>query len=256
MTRFFSLLVSFAFLTFVLGCTGNGKPNTPVGTDSGSEDKKAPAGDVAAQEKELADLEKQIAAKEKELADLNKKADALRDKIAAAKGSGSGGVTPLFDLLAKLPKDRWPKDKDDSLKWAEAVEWAKKNAIGKRVSWSCLSRSEEIKFSSGSDGKYDAVLTGRVPSVDLYGAKWDWRIISGPYFGLNDGKFLLDVTGLSKQSAEKLRQTPKDNALTLTFKIDSVHGPGLLGVQYPAIVVTEISIKEIGHTAPAPSSSK
>jgi hypothetical protein len=137
-------------LGLVLSC-GAIKSDTFVADNKDVAKKPAPAIDLRAQEKELADLERQIAVKEKELADLSAKAGILRVKIAQAKGSD---IPLLSDLLAKLPKDRWPKDEEDSLKWLQAEEWFKHNVAGKQATWTFVYK--EVSFRAGKDGKYNA----------------------------------------------------------------------------------------------------
>ena len=210
-----------ALMGLLFTCGGRGNPTT-LAADNGDSPNRASSA-LAAQGKDLADLERQIAAKQKELADLAAKADTLRAKLASGKTSGSNEIASLPDLLAQLPKDRWPKDRADSLKWLQAVEWFKDNLAGKRATWTCVCK--RVSFTAGKDGKYDAVVHGVSPKLNLYDREWSWSLIS-PNFGGRGGQREPDVeltlSGLSKPVAEKLRLAPASKSTDLTFRIESV----------------------------------
>lgn len=238
----FASLTSFVLLTFLLGCSQ--EPNSPAATGNRDPAKKAPpAADLVAQEKELADLERQIAAKEKELADLKSKAETLREKIAAAKGAGGDGVIPLAELLGKLPKDLWPQSIGDSLKWAQAEDWYKKNIVGTRASWSFAPRGG-VTFKPDANGKFNAVLygeTGKPERIKFGGVEFPYEMERSLV------RFQLTVNGLSTEAAEKLRSIPREKALEITFTVKAVQRPSDLQFPpVPTIVPANITIKGIG----------
>lgn len=240
-------VASVLFLTLIIGCGPNVTPGVPPSADTGDPTKKSEVlVDLTAQEKGPADLDRQIAAKEKELADLKAKADAWRDKIVKAKGAGAGGTTPLFELLAKLPKDCWPKDKNDSLRKAEAEKWFKNNLTGKRVSWSSMARNRDIDFQPDQDEKYRAMMRGKVERVKLYDSEWEYGLWRSK-LPLDDlGDYFLIVDQLSKQEAEKLRLVPNDQVLAFTFKIKSVKFSRFNEVVGLEVIVEGETIKGIG----------
>jgi hypothetical protein len=237
MSRSFPSLASLVVLTVLPGFGGSDRREALIASDEKTPPNKAgTAGSLAAQEKELADIEDQITAKDKELAQLQARARDLRDKIAKAKGSEE--LPSLADLLAQLPKNRWPKDEDDSLKWLQANEWFKSNLSGKKATATWLAK--RVRFEAAKMGKYNAVVDGTSPKLKLYGKEWSWRLIT-PHFGGggSDTRVQLVFAGLTKTAAERLRLVPKGKPLDLTFKIERIDGS--LDVR-----IVDVTIKGIG----------
>src|SRR5260221_1299619 len=74
--------LSLASLAFVVGYGWiSGPPAAPAGVGSGEPHKRPFPADLRAEQKELAELDRQIEAKVKELAELRKKADPLRARV-------------------------------------------------------------------------------------------------------------------------------------------------------------------------------
>jgi hypothetical protein len=150
---------------------------------------------------------------------------------------GEGGTTPLLELLGKLPRERWPKDYADSLKYEQATAWLKDNVIGQRVSFSGV-KARKFKFKSEGGGTYRA--TGHYDEgTNLYGLR-HYLTISDVDDGLNDHGF--KVSGLSEKDAEKLRAWPEDKPLELTFKIQNARIFGLNLAGGVMLTITDIAI--------------
>jgi hypothetical protein len=209
-------------LIILLRCGGSDRREALIASDEETPPKKAgAAGSLAAQEKELADIEEQIRVKDKELAQLRARARDLRDKITAAKATEE--LPARADLLAQLPKDRWPKDEGDSLKWLQANEWFKSNLSGKKATATCLPK--HVRFTAAKFGKYDAEVYGTSSKLKLYGKEWSWRLVT-PHFGGggSDTRVELAFPGLTKTVAERLRLVPNGKPSDLRFKIQSIDG--------------------------------
>jgi hypothetical protein len=222
MSRSLLSLPSLVVLIVLLSCGGSARREALIASDKETPPKKAgAAAGLAAQEKELADIEEQIAAKDKELAQLQARARDLRDKIAAAKASGE--LPALADLLAQLPKDRWPEDQGDSLKWLQANEWFENNLSGKKATATWV--PTRVWFTAAKKGKYNAEVRGTAAKLKLYGKEWEWRLVTPLHGGGgSDTRLELAFAGLTKTEAETLRLVPKRKSLELTFKIERIDG--------------------------------
>jgi hypothetical protein len=145
----------------------------------------------------LAELAPRIEGKEEELAALRAKADALWAKVVA--GQPETDPVPLPELLGRLPKDRWPKDKTDALRLGQAYQWYAKYAIGRRVVISVP--ASEVTARLVGVGKWTANVnyegTGLALRADLMGSKWMLAV-----FGDNT------VKGLTDADATRLRAIP------------------------------------------------
>jgi hypothetical protein len=130
-------------------------------------------------------------------------------------------AVPLLDLLAQLPKERWPKEPSDSLKWEQTNAWYEANLIGRRVSFTGV-RASELEFASEGGGKYRATRKGNSGiAVELYGMNIGMEFYTGRADGAGFGVF-----GLSERAAEALRAWPKDKPLEFTFTITKARRDG------------------------------
>lgn len=201
----FSLLTGF-LTALAVGC---GPSSTPAGTGQRSDPTPSPTAknEILSADKGLAELEKAIAAKEKEVAGLRAEADKLRAKIAAANDDGADGTAQLLDLLATLPKEKWPTDQRDSLRMIQALNWYASNLAGRRARYNV--RSPGFYSDEGSisveilDPKYEN-LFGR--------SDWEVQLKSPTSNGVT-------VEGLSLEEAERVRSYKEPE---VTFKIKSI----------------------------------
>jgi len=229
MSRRYVLALALLVLAIALGCGGGQPPATGSG-DPGGSPSVGPAADAAPDDKELAELDRQIEAKEKELTTLRAKADALRAKIAAKQPAGD--AVPLLELLGRFPKDRWPKDKTDSLRIEQAKQWYGKNAVGRRVI--IVVPAEAFSFSSEGDGKWLASAGFGAGQAEMMGGKWGVSVGGG-----------LKVKGLSGADAERLRALPKDTRLEVVANLTGV------GLYYDESgVVVELANPQFKGTGP------
>lgn len=205
-----ALAVVLGFVVGVLLGCGTKAPEASGGGES------PPVVPPVTDEKKLEELEKAITAKEKELADLRAQAAVLRDKIAQ-----KNPTKPVLELLAALPKEKWPKDGDDSLRIGQATEWYKNNVVGKRASWVGV-KASAIKFGTPSGGRVGLDLDQNSPPLaKLYGGEWRFALRTGDmlsgYHYVRAG-----LESVSVATAEKLRDWPKDKHLEITFKLEDV----------------------------------
>jgi hypothetical protein len=121
-----------------------------------------PAPPKSGDEKLLADLEGQIAAKEKELAELRAKADAVRARLAAGKtGGGATGVSAVQKLIDGIPADEQPRaGVGDTIERSKANDWLYKNLVGKTVELSGKVAVSEVLPASGGTGYYGTLVVG------------------------------------------------------------------------------------------------
>jgi hypothetical protein len=93
MVRSGSLFLVFLFLAALLGNEWNGGLAAPAFVGFDEQSKGFTPADLRADEKELADLDRQIDTKEKQLAELQMKASALRPLLGSGRlGSKSAGT--------------------------------------------------------------------------------------------------------------------------------------------------------------------
>lgn len=138
MPQFRGFLIASLFLPALAACGDKPAPAVAPGGDD------PPAARPPADEKELAELERQIEAKAKELAELRKRADALRARIAAAKGPGGGkAYTSVERLLAAMPKEKYPQGPRKLIELNAADRWLKDNVAGKAIEWTA--EVEDVK---------------------------------------------------------------------------------------------------------------
>jgi hypothetical protein len=158
MTSFRLLTLIPLSLTVLLSCGDRGAPPALVATENGEKAKPSAPGDVPADEKQLAELDRQIDAKEKELAELKNKAEALRRKIAAGKKPVAGkAYTSAEQLLVGMPPDKHPKSGEDAAPERRAAnQWLKENVLGKTVEWT--STVGDVRLEEAEGNRYTAAI--------------------------------------------------------------------------------------------------
>jgi hypothetical protein len=121
-------------------------------------------------------LEAAIAAKEKELAALRAEADALRKQLAPD-GAGEKVYKSVAELLADLPKDKYPKGGENGIpEDAACSEWMTKNVVGRVIEWK--DKIDRVSFEP----------TGfKVPGLEMH--VWLTRGGETEYQALVDGSF-------------------------------------------------------------------
>ena len=93
---------------------------------------------------------------------------------APAPGKSAMDASPLLDLLASLPKERWPKDKTDGPGMDQAKEWFDKNVVGRRARYTLGAGSK--RFQPDGKGKYDVEISGDWRTEKLFGIHWSGGI--------------------------------------------------------------------------------
>ena len=140
--------------------------------------------------------------------------------------SGGNPPVPLIDLLARLPRECWPKDGRDTLRCEKAKAWYKANAAGHRAVWPAPDTFQTRRLEFKSDeksGKYDVRLMGRGPAVKLFEGEWQLSVVGpGGHSGLASNYIYVRAGGLSVSAAERLRKVPGEQPLELTLTVDEV----------------------------------
>jgi hypothetical protein len=213
MLRIVTLAVLFAIVVGVaLGC-GTKDSEVSAGGDPPArkaEDTPLNKDDISAAEKELAELEKSFAVEEKKLAEMKTKIEELCARISAAKGGDEPAKDEIVELLNTLPREKWPEDADDTLRFTQANKWYAENLTGKRASF--VVTEPDVRFEGEPDGKVTVHFLNTV-GFNEHPAK---------LFGF---KLLLQIQLrflLSEKSAERVRAWRKGAPMKVHFEIGLV----------------------------------